>query len=115
MSVVSTVLLTFDLGAEDVNLEDHSSPLVDRVNEWLAARNKGRLNYLGDHFGGHKAPQAEVWGGAFNHLDDDAFTAYVHSLPWNEPRAVLLLINGEYEDGFSVRPPDRGTRNGNPN
>jgi hypothetical protein len=112
MSVVSTVLLTFSLHEEEIG-DTGQYPLVDRINEWLANDNRGTLARLNDHFGGRKAPQAEAWGGAFNLLDEDDFLALVYSLPWRQPHAVVVLINSEHDDGFTVRTPNAGERHRN--
>jgi hypothetical protein len=49
-----------------------------------------------------KAPECTVWVGAFNHLNRPALLRDLAALPWEEPGAVQVLINGQDDDCFGL-------------
>lgn len=102
MSVVTTVMLTV-----------HSSDLgnVTRLNEIVHQRfNPRHMDYYRlesltectEIWGGSKVPQAEVFGGAFNHLDLDMYLDCFQEVAWGYPEEIRLLVKGEHDDGFAV-------------
>jgi hypothetical protein len=96
MSSVSTVTLQV--------FETSVTPLISKVNEWLSEHAGGSLNQVDDGYGGNKASQVEVYGGAFNHLDEDDFAFFVMRLPWEYPEDTVLLINPEEGPARVFRP-----------
>ena len=49
-----------------------------------------------------KAPECQVWVGAFNHLNRPALLADLESLRWDEPAGVKVLINYNDEETFGL-------------
>lgn len=106
MSHVATVMLSLGL-LEEVELPNGTDyvPLIEeRVNPWLMGPPypRGQLNDLCPHFGGGKAPQVCVYGGAFNYLDIPAFLDFIASLPWEDPDRIQVFINDEHDEDFTV-------------
>jgi hypothetical protein len=61
-------------------------------------------------WGGNKAPQVWLAAGAFNYLGHADLLRWLASLPWEDPNELQVLINGEWDDGFTMwtfNPPDR--------
>jgi hypothetical protein len=84
---------------EDANGDD-IFPGIDKLNELLGGG--AWFKPVHQHAGGNKAPQANVFMAAINHLMlADLFLA-MNRVEWEEPEAVLLLVNEEQEDGFHV-------------
>ena len=46
-------------------------------------------------WGGSKGPEADVFGGGFNFLDEDALKDWLGSLKWLDRIGVMLETNGE--------------------
>jgi hypothetical protein len=92
MSFVSSVILVCEL----------DDPCIHPIQDWLRVENKPPLARVNELCGGNKAMQCDVWGGAFNYLDDREFILFVKSLPWEG--AATLVINPEhsYEDGNHI-------------
>jgi len=53
--------------------------------------------------GGTKVFTGDVWAGAFNHLDIDAFEAYVKKIVWPSYRTPVILVQHEYRDEEQYR------------
>jgi hypothetical protein len=96
MSVVTTVILTCGI-MEDPETDD-VFPAIDFLNAYLTEQNKGTLTRLTDHFGGHKYPQINIFGGAFNYLDVEGFVEQLLKAPWHSIDDVTLLVNGEHDE-----------------
>lgn len=101
MSWVTDIILIFNHFEDCVEHDDgrDTHPLVDQINDWLSARDKGTLACLDCHAGGRHPMTANVYGGAFNGFDVEGFLAMLRSLPWREPQHVQVLTQdeGEYE------------------
>ncbi|WNI27360.1 squamosa promoter-binding protein 15 [Streptomyces sp. ITFR-6] len=104
MSWVTNVMMSVD-GADTAS--------VEALSEWLrtdAPRRAQPQSYgVGflklltspetNQWGGWKHPECEVWAGALNHADLDAFKQRVFETPWREPKLVQLLVMDQ-EEGF---------------
>lgn len=101
MSIVTAVILQHGVADEEA---DDSSPRVDEINAWLAARGKGPLKDLTDAFGGSKHPQIRCWGGGYNMLADREFAEFVMSRAWEEPERLVLQITQEEGPTHTIRP-----------
>ena len=55
-----------------------------------------------NQWGGWKHPECEVWAGALNHADLDAFKQRVFETPWREPNLVQLLMMDQQEGYFRM-------------
>lgn len=94
---------------------DYESVTTEQVNEYFktTSRPSGFVKAAGFHsdtdppfdetdqglwYGGSKFMEANLWAGAFNHLDLDALKAHLRSLPWTEPKHVQLFIKEQEDD-----------------
>lgn len=57
-----------------------------------------------------KALQGNVWIGAYNHFDEDAFFRKLPTIAWEQPDAVRVFLHYEHEDGFTMTKDVRGNR-----
>lgn len=100
MSSVTTLILTTSImegGQEDAEGND-TFPAIRKLNELLGGGEW--FKPVHDGAGGNKAPQAYVFMAAINYCDLDALKAHIRSIEWEDPEAVLLLVNEEDESGF---------------
>jgi hypothetical protein len=103
MSVVTNVVLCLDgaYGEDELLVAE-----VDRFCEFDRTR---ALVSIHDEtlpscwYGGTKGFEANLYVGAFNHLDLDAFVAYLRALPWRS-RPVQLILHEQEESGFRIIP-----------
>lgn len=102
MSYVTNVILLCGLseesGGEDVY------PAIDELNKWLTDSNyqHAGLFHLNGHEGGHKAWEAEVFGGAFNYLSIDEFMKKVSAVKWEQPDCVQVLFKGQEDEVWGM-------------
>lgn len=103
MSIVTSVILVTAMN--DGNDNDDSYVSVDKLNRWLL-ETRGRacdqLERVSQHAGGGKCMQCDVWMGAFNMLDEEAFARAVQAIDWSHPDCVQLMLQSEQEDLFRV-------------
>ncbi len=108
MSVVTTVMLHVGT-LEDYG--DHGEGGVTRemVNDWLRDKSPGFwLQPLDqapiEYWGGSKAPQVDIWAGAFNGFGwcEEDFLAFLAGLGWAYPREVQLFIRHEDDERMHV-------------
>jgi hypothetical protein len=100
MSVVTDVIVLVSLAEED---PEDTFPPIDKINNWLLAHGQYvGLNHLNGNEGGHKAWQADVFGGAFNHLDISEFARMVAMVQWKSPDRVQLLVKGEEDEVWGL-------------
>jgi len=99
MSQVTDIILCCSLTEE---MGDDNFPPIMRINAWLESENKGSLSHLNRAMGGHKAMQADVFGGAFNYLDIERFISIVCDAGWENPSFVQVLIKGEDDELFGL-------------
>lgn len=101
MSLVTNIILLCGL-SEEVGGEDQF-PAVDALNSWLLEHGQhAGLRHLNGHEGGHKAWEADVFGGAFNHLALDEFMAEVAATKWERPEAVQVLYKRQDDEVWGI-------------
>lgn len=108
MSVVTTIMLHVGT-LEDYGDHGEGGVTRDVVNAWLQARSPGYwLQPLDEapieYWGGSKAPQVNLWAGAFNvfGVDEESFLAFLAGLRWAYPRDVQLFVRHEDDDRMHV-------------
>ena len=89
MSVVSSVVLVCSLCPDD------EATAIDAINAWLEERNQPPLAEISDHAAGRKAMQVNLFAGAYNWLDEDAFIKFVMQQDWDEPEELALVVTPE--------------------
>jgi hypothetical protein len=74
------------------------------INAWLKSRQHAPLVALHDYIGmkSEKAFQAEAYGGALNFLEIPSFLEAVAGEFWEIPSGLLLLLQNEDDEQFSV-------------
>jgi hypothetical protein len=99
MSYVTDVILVMPLGME--------RELIPTLNVWLMSEEGGkcgRFEDIGEHGGGRKAHQVEIFSGAFNYLPLESFLEFLGELPvslftkyeeYNERGDVMLIVRDE--------------------
>lgn len=99
MSVVTTVLVLPDAREGSGSIELLNSQLVqirphgaDQLRE-LSAVNAYPALSPSDHWGGPKAPEADVWGAAFNHISGAEVVERARKVNWSHP--VLILYQDQ--------------------
>jgi hypothetical protein len=55
-----------------------------------------------DAWGGWKAPEGMLFGGATNHADVDAIVARFAAIPWQYPNVAQLFIRDQEQDFFRL-------------
>jgi hypothetical protein len=60
----------------------------------------GNLTEPFDRWGGWKAPECRLWGGALNYCDLDALLRRVGGMPWQNPDCVQLFIMDQEDMTF---------------
>ena len=114
MSSVSGVTLVFGVdGLDKSPIGEEAEPVVERLNAWLKEHETHpSIREVTNEYGKH--PQCHVLGAGLNYLDEDAFAAYVMSLPWRSPENVVLVIQPEHGGTRVWRPlpAETGTERG---
>jgi hypothetical protein len=99
MSYVTDVILVMPLGME--------MELIPTLNAWLMSEEGGQCGTfadIGEHGGGRKAHQVEIFSGAFNYLPLQNFLKFLGALPvslfepyekYNEREEVMLIVRDE--------------------
>jgi hypothetical protein len=103
MSSVTDIILSTTI--EDGATEEETHPNADVLSNWLVTNYKGGLVKVDQLAGGNKAMQRDVFLAAINYLDHEAFLALFHSVNWEWPEDVQLLLKGEHDDVFTVHTP----------
>ena len=103
MSEVRSVVLSCS-GFEEDSL-DVPPPAIAALQAWLRREDLGQLVSVDRLFGGWKGPQVVCFGGAFNHMDVDAFTAGFHKQEWRHPEQIVLILTTEEQPSTVLRPP----------
>lgn len=90
MSNTTTVLVMIPYAPEEI--------IKRMLNEtWDPERSFDELAHLSDThacnsvWGGSKYPEAEVFGGGFNHFDEDKFFEWLGGMDWGPWRATVLV------------------------
>lgn len=91
-----------------MGFEDEYARLIE-VNDKLALLDKERHQGFCaaedsdmDWAGGNKFFTPRIWAGAFNHINPDWLTEAVSSANWRYPEKVILLVEDEGDDEWSV-------------
>jgi hypothetical protein len=100
--VTDLILVT----ATDVDSSAHRrSPSVGHLNAYLRAHHERSMCEVNDYCGGDKYMQCDVFIAAINYLDIPAFLKAFHSITWECPESVQLMIKGEDDDLFTIYRP----------
>lgn len=93
MSIVTGVMLIVSL------LDADDDDPISEVKAWLREREYApgawALKEVSDQAGGWKHPQFAAFTGGFNMFDEDDFASFVMSRPWNDPEALVLILQPE--------------------
>ena len=102
MSVVTGVIICSSVCEDFGSQGEDGMPLnFERINQWLAARNKNwQVKMIEDYCGGTKHPQMYVAGGGFNFFDEEDFLEWFKSIEWQCPENVVLIM--EPEEGATM-------------
>ncbi len=107
MSWVSGVILIVELGEYYDDETDKpicevpdDLPAVKEINQWLDERLNEKLTCLSSLMKSGKVMPAEVFAGAFNYLNVNAFDDFVRSRKWKRPENIQLLIKDQEEERF---------------
>ena len=94
MSWYNTVVLSFS-SDEFEDEEDESNQdcaALRSVNAWLKRQRYDVLADLNPYKGGKLGSNAVLFGGCYNHLDVEEFTAFVGRQKWKHPDDVQILF-----------------------
>ena len=105
MSNVTDLILT--TATVEPHLPHNHRPL-DELNEYLLVKHQTILMRLDDLAAGSKGFQAAVYLAALNYLDLEEFLTVFRNCKWALPDKVMLLYQGEHDDGFTVCVPEGG-------
>jgi len=75
---------------------------IRSVQKWLRSEGWGELKAVDEYCGGNKAFQASLYAAAYNHFHENGFIEAVKNAPWDYYEGVMLLIQRENDDGFTV-------------
>lgn len=99
MSSVTAVLLMTDL-TDGGDAEE--GRFLDAINTFFD--DTPGLCALTAHTGGTKHPQALIFGGGMNYLNEAEFLAFLRAFPWEEHgcRWAQVAMQGEHDAGFGL-------------
>jgi hypothetical protein len=118
MSVVTNAILS--IGSSESRCKDVDSKivpwgllrtivseykLVREINQWLNDHGHGAFGEeinVGNIAGGDRGFEANVYAGAFNHLNDSDFIAFVLTRQWHRPENVQLFVKRQEESKFTL-------------
>ena len=104
MSHVTDII--FITAIEDGADAEAGHPNTDKLSEYIAREhNNNKLLKVDEHAGGNKAIQCDVFMAAINYMDIDTFIAWFHTIKWEYPESVQLLIKDEHDDQFTIHVP----------
>lgn len=67
------------------------------INPWLVSQGQGELAKIDEYAGGNKAMEVDLYAGAFNHLNTEAFIPVVIAPNWRVPEELILMVQAEME------------------
>ncbi len=73
---------------------------IDNVNLYMKSINKGDLMNVKEYAGGGKVVEADVYVGAYDHIDILKFIEAALIAGWGEPRCLSLFMMDEHDDKF---------------
>ncbi len=103
MSHVTSIMLSFSNAENDGDIEFHPAPLI-AVQTWLVRNRHLQLSQLNLYFGGEKAPEVNVWAGAFNYLDIEGFIQLVKDQAWIDPMNVQVFVCDQEDERWTLYP-----------
>ena len=96
MSVVTNVLLSFDI----LEIERER---MEEVNAFPWRYDSGLVDMTRGEYGGTKAFELPLWGGAFNYLDFDALMEHLRTkVKWRHPEHVRVIVAEQEDDAFRI-------------
>jgi hypothetical protein len=104
MSVVTNLIVGYDI------LEHEDAAKMAEFREWFEQLDGIRAIAGGHHdwskpeswWGGQKNPECELWGGAYNHFDHEAFWSHMNRLGWAYPASVQVFLKDQDDARFQV-------------
>jgi hypothetical protein len=111
MSHVDNVILAFSILEDSIELDDPSEPemwtIMDTINAWLRDNCRGQefgpdVSSVGAAYGGNKVLETPLFIAAFNYLPESEFIAFLHTLPWEHPDEVQVLVKRQHDDFFEI-------------
>ncbi len=102
MSVITNVILSFDLAEE--YQEDDGQTVLNEVNRffWQDHATEGARGFVvpqsHDWYGGTKFLTRFTFVACFNYLRISEFKDHLKTIPWREPKKVQLFIDDEWDD-----------------
>ena len=102
MSVVTNLVLC--LGVSD---GESAGRKIEEVNRYFADSCKGLVSVDDPAlprgwYGGSKFLEADLYIGAFNHLDLQAFIGHIRSIRWKQPDCVQVFVKEQDDDRFRL-------------
>ena len=98
MSVVTNIIFTFSIMENDVkrisevNTFFDCKPLIGVDSNALPS----------GWYGGSKMLETNIYVGAFNYLDLNAFISHIKTIKWKEPENVQLIVQGDNDEKFKI-------------
>lgn len=109
MSVVTTIILSFNDIDEPIDSHTHEYEIIQKVNHFLEEDCKPfyfNLKNITDtaNWGGSKYPAGTMYGGAFNRFGtcEVPFLKFLLTLDWKDPQDVQILIQHEEASRFGI-------------
>lgn len=104
MTCVTNVIVTTAIQDGAWEKSDHGSMYV--LNDYLYKHYQSTtLHDVYMQAGGRKPLSCDVFVAAVDYLDIDAFIELFHTVPWEKPQEVQLMIRTEGEDRFKIYTP----------
>jgi hypothetical protein len=104
MSVVTNLILSFShLEYVEERIEDVNAFVYDDYQMNLVS-----IDYNKDiesqkvWYGGNKFFEGNVFIGAYNHLNTEAFINHLKKIPWEAPDLVQLIIKEQEDEKFRI-------------
>ena len=101
MSDVTNII--FALSIVDVDrgkMDEVNTYFVDKGIKPLVSVKDERLPRA--WYGGSKSLEAELYLGAFNHLDLDEFIKHVRTISWRFPESVQIIVKEQEDMKFTI-------------
>jgi hypothetical protein len=100
VSYVDNVVLLMSFSERKREAGSNAIPALDRLNEWLSAREFGQLHLVDQYGGNKKDMECYVAIGAFSYLDYKGFMQAFRDAGWQDPDRVQLMFRGERDEVF---------------
>ncbi len=103
MSNVTDIILSTAI--EDGASKQDEHPNVDLLNAYIKKEHNWALIRVDQYAGGGKKVQCDVFMAAINYLNIDEFVKHFHTISWECPECVQLMLKGEHDDKFTIYEP----------